>query len=180
MCSQLAPVSLCSWRSLGFQPGLAQQKEPQLTNSTGCKAERGHRKSSFAENSLSPDEKWIYSKKKKAGETENPRHEAKICGQWATLVWGVGPGPSPLPGILITCCETVGTLRGAQPQSSQLPASSLQRLLSGVLAPCFEGWLCRGDWPSFGEERLRKPMGGENETGESQELHVPASPRGAF
>ena len=119
-------------------------------------------------------------KKKKAGETENPRHEAKICGRWATLVWGVGPGPSPLPGILITCCETVGTLRGAQPQSSQLPESSLQRLLSGVLAPCFEGWLCRGDWPSFGEGRLRKPMGGENETGESQELQVPASPRGAF
>lgn len=103
MCCQLAPVSLCSRRSLGFQPELAQQKEPQLTNPTGCKAERGHRKSSFAENSLSPDEKWIYSKKKKAGETENLSHEAKICGKRATRVRGVGPGPSTLPGILITC-----------------------------------------------------------------------------
>lgn len=101
MCSQLAPVSLCSRRSLGFQPGFAQQKEPQPTNPTGCKAERGRRVSlgshRLPKTPFRPMRNGFtqQQQQKKAGETENPSHEAKICGRWATLVRGVGPGPSP-------------------------------------------------------------------------------------
>lgn len=113
---------------------------------------------------LSPDEKWIYSKKKRPGKLKIPAMKPRSAANGR--LWSGALGRAPvLRDIDYLLRGLWETSRKVQPQSSQPPASSRHRLLSWVLAPCFEGAdrAAAIGRPS-GRSWARKPMGGENET----------------